>query len=157
MKLFYLNTTVILVVLGISVSNSIPLDRLKRALHEPESPQEDERIPSEVQRRVAPDISTRLGGGKNKQCVPGVWTCLQSNPPAPDDVAVSYDRDHASQPEDVLQGPNDRRSPAITSDNDNDNAELNNDTKKCPPGIWVCGKKKRSEMMKKLRRALRRF
>ena len=158
MNLFHFTTTVILVMLGITLAYSISPERLKRAVEAQENPQQDERMAaSELERRLVPIQSTQLDRSKRESCPPGVWTCLQSHPPAPDNLAISYDGERASSPDDIIQGPSERRSPPIISGYENDNAELDNESDKCPPGIWVCGKKKRSELMKKLRRALQRF
>ena len=156
MKLLQVTSAIaILVVLEITFVNSSPLQRLKRSLEPQENLQDDDRMSSYTQSNVAPEQSTgikSMGGGNN--CAPGLWTCLHSNPPGPDD------EDYASSGEGLRQGPSrDKRSHPIASGSDeNSNTELTEESgNDCPPGIWVCGTKKRSVSNKKLRRAIERF
>ena len=161
MKLLHLTSAVaILVVLAITLVNSSPLQRLKRALEPQENLQDEDRMSSYTQKRVAPEQSTGIKSmeGKHK-CLPGLWTCLHSNPMASENTEISYDKDQASSGEGLLQGPRDKRSPLTAGDiEENNNAKLTKEiASTCPPGIWVCGKKKRSDLNTKFRRALIRF
>lgn len=164
MNTFHLTRIILFVLLGISLSSSSPLERLKRSL---DDEADDGCIPglwacsvltrdiktlSEPQKTVPEpaEVASAAAG-----CIPGLWACDEAK------KAVEYSSSHDAATQ--LQGArtgNSVNSYADDQSEDNpDKCPLGNlgcrrkrmlkkmlkqarrverSAKKCPPGIWVC-------------------
>ena len=175
MNTLHLARLVIFVVLGINLTNSSPLERLKRALEAQgsdcppgiwtcltDAQQKRNKMLNQPQKSIdqPAQLSSEESGG---DCPPGIWTCLKNDEPAGEQkrLVVNSQSDtsvEGSAPREPAEGV--RRSHPITSDNDDENDEndeLNSDPNKCPIGNWVCRRKRAlRRMMEEAKRRVQR-
>lgn len=173
MNTLHLARLAIFVVLGINLSNSSPLERLKRALETQgdncppgiwtcliDTQQKRNKMLNQPQESIdqPAQLSSEQSGGS---CPPGIWTCV-NNEPAEEQKRLANSQSDASAPAAAPResAAEEKRSHPITSDNDEDNDEndeLNSGPPKCPPGIWVCRRKRAlKRMMEKAKRRVQR-
>ena len=167
MNTFHLAGIVLFVMLGISLSGSSPLDRLKRSLDdEGEDPgcsipgmwstckgKRDMKTVSDPQVEAAAQpgkLSSSSAGGCN---IPGIWNCLGVTKMAADDTDSSsqlrgattegnvnnYDDDQSEEdPDKCPLGSLTCRRKRMLKKMLKQAKRVERSAKKCPPGIWVC-------------------
>lgn len=166
MNTFHPARLVLCVMLGISLSSSSPLERLKRSLDDEGegncppgvwtclTSQSDARMLNEPQKRVSEPAKLAAA-----LCPPGVWTCLELadntditavKATSVGDASPQFQADSACPP-----GVWTCRSLTTEDNVSNDNYDYGKfeDLTECPPGIWVCRKKR---MLKRMLRQARR-
>ena len=173
MNTLHLARLVIVVVLGINLTNSSPLERLKRALETQgddcppgiwtcltDTQQKRNKMLNQPQKSF--DQPAQLSSEQSgDDCPPGIWTCLK-NDPAEEQTRLVNSQSDTSAPAAAPResAAEEKRSHPITSDNDEDtdeNDELNSDPNKCPRGIWDCRRKRAlKRMMEKAKRRVQR-
>ena len=168
MNTLHLTRLVIFVVLGINLTNSSPLERLKRALEAQggscppgiwtcltETQQKRNKMLKQPQESIAQPAQLSSEQSAGGGCPPGIWTCVNDEP-AEEKRLINSQRD-ALAPAAVLSEPapeEEKRDHPITNDNED---ELNSDPNKCPPGIWVCRRKRAlKRMMENAKRRVQR-
>ena len=163
MNTFHQTRIIVLVMLGISLSNSSPLERLKRSLDdEADYP----RVPGtwsgpELKRNIKtlsePQKAVPEPAKVAMACVPGIWNCDEPAVKMAVEDSPSYDA--ATQLEGARAENNVNSYDEDQSEDNPDKRPLGNlscrrkrmldrmlkharrverSAKKCPPGIWVC-------------------
>lgn len=165
MNMSRLTRILLFVVLSVNLSNSSPLERLKRALNKqnagacPPGIWTCDAVADEPQESVPHEAQLN---SESRGCPPGIWTCLNGDSekrmaaegvaPAAERAAVKPDGDSLST--ELRRGTKQRGQP-IASDNDEDDVLEDGPNPKCPPGFLVC---KRKRMLKKMQKeAQKRF
>lgn len=158
MNTLYLARIVLFIMIGVNLSNSSPIERLKRSTKRAVCPpgiwtclnQKRNRMISQPEESVpqSAPLSSEMSAAR---CPPGIWTCATANgenetPGAGQQGGTkraSINRDQ------LIKGQ------PIVNDNDEE-VELNEDGIRCPPGTWVCKRKRMlKKMMKEAKRAQR--
>lgn len=176
MNKLYVARIVLFVILGVNLTNSSPLERLKRSLQSQSAcppgvwtclTEKRNKMLSQPQRSIPQPAKLNSEASAAAACPPGVWTCLVSNAPAAEKMAVEPQRDSSAaglgqgvkeqrdqvkeqgdQVKEQRDQVKEQRDQPITNDNDEEH-ELEEDPGKCPPGIWVCKKKRMLKRMLK--------
>ena len=166
MYAFHQITIIVLVMLGISLSSSSPLERLKRSLEaEADSPcipgvwtcpglKRNIKTLSEPQKTIPEPAKV---AGAAAACIPGLWTCddatsrmavedspsygtaTQLEAERTDNSVNSYDDDQSEDNQDKCPiGNLSCRRKRMLNRMLKHARRLERSAKKCPPGIWVC-------------------
>lgn len=145
--------------LGVNLTNGNPLERLKRSLQEQSLcppgiwtcvTEKREEMVSQPQKSIAHAVPVN-SHQTSHLCPPGIWTCLESSEPVADKMIDNSESDNSALAGGLGQAEKENKSQPVESGNEGqtENRELDNGSRDCPPGIWVCQRKRLFRKMKK--------